>query len=46
MKRQQRTVGAIVQVPLENGYHTYARILKTRLAFYDAPKRICRLMKL
>ena len=35
MKRQQRTVGAIVKVPLEDGYHAYARILKTRLAFYD-----------
>ncbi len=35
MKRQQRTVGAIVEIPLENGFHGYARILKTRLAFYD-----------
>ena len=36
MKRQQRTIGSIVKVPLEEGYHTYARILETRLAFYDA----------
>ena len=36
IKRQQRTIGAIIKVPLENGYHTYARILETRLAFYDA----------
>lgn len=35
MKRQQRTVGAIVKIPLEKGSHSYARILKTRLAFYD-----------
>ena len=35
-KRQQRTVGAIVKVPLENGFHTYARILPFKLAFYDA----------
>ena len=35
MKRQQRTVGAIVKIPLENGHHSYARILQTRLAFYD-----------
>ncbi len=36
LKRQQRTVGAIVKVPLENGFHTYARILEVRGAFYDA----------
>lgn len=35
MNRQQRTVGAIVEIPLENGYHTYARILENDLAFYD-----------
>ncbi len=35
-KKQQRTIGAIVKIPLENGYHTYARILKSRLAFYDS----------
>ena len=35
MKRQQRTVGAFVKVPLEDGYFTYARILKTKFAFYD-----------
>ena len=36
LKRQQRTVGAIVKIPLEDGFHTYARILETRCAFYDA----------
>jgi len=36
LKRQQRTVGAIVKIPLENGYHTYARILESKLAFYDS----------
>ena len=36
LKRQQRTVGSIVKIPLENGYHTYGRILKAGLAFYDA----------
>ncbi len=36
LKRQQRTLGAIVKIPLENGFHTYARILETRMAFYDA----------
>jgi len=35
LKRQQRTVGAIVKVPLEDDYHTYARILESQLAFYD-----------
>ena len=35
IKRQQRTIGAIVKIPLENDYHTYARILETRLAFYN-----------
>jgi hypothetical protein len=35
IKRQQRTVGSIVKVPLEGGFHTYARILKTKFAFYD-----------
>ncbi len=34
-KRQQRTVGAIVKIPLANGYHSYARILEDDLAFYD-----------
>lgn len=34
-KKQKRTIGAIVKVPLENGYHTYARILKYDFAFYD-----------
>jgi Immunity protein 26 len=36
LKRQQRTVGAIVKIPLEDGFHTYARILKVKCAFYDA----------
>ncbi len=36
LKRQHRTLGAIVKIPLENGFHTYARILETRMAFYDA----------
>lgn len=36
LKRQQRTLGAIVKVPLENGFHTYARILESLMAFYDA----------
>jgi Immunity protein 26 len=35
LKRQQRTVGAIVQIPLENGSHTYARILENSFAFYN-----------
>ena len=34
-KRQKRTVGSIVKIPLEGGYHTYARILKVEFAFYD-----------
>ncbi len=34
-KRQQRTVGTIVKIPLANGYHSYARILEDDLAFYD-----------
>ena len=32
-KRQKRTVGSIVKIPLEGGYHTYARILKVELVF-------------
>ncbi len=36
LKRQQRTVGAIVKIPLEDGYHTYGRILDYGVAFYDA----------
>jgi len=35
LKRQQRTVGAIVKIELEDGYHTYARILEVQMAFYD-----------
>lgn len=35
-KRQRRTVGAIVRIPLENEHHTYARILEHGLAFYDS----------
>jgi hypothetical protein len=34
--RQQRTIGAIVKVPIDDKYHTYARILdKAGYAFYD-----------
>ena len=39
LKRQQRTVGAVVKIPLEGGFHSYARILETRMAFYDARTR-------
>lgn len=36
-KRQQYKVGAIVKVPLEPGWHTYARLLQPPLlAFYDS----------
>jgi len=35
LKRQQRTIGAIVEIPLENGFKTYARILDPFMAFYD-----------
>ncbi|HMZ65402.1 MAG TPA: hypothetical protein PK079_06250 [Leptospiraceae bacterium] len=35
MKRQKRTKGAIVEIPLNNGYHTYGRVLKSGMAFYD-----------
>jgi len=35
LKRQQRTTGAVVKIPLENGYHSYARILDVDIAFYD-----------
>ena len=35
-RKQQRTVGAIVKVPLEKGFYSYARILHgTSFAFYD-----------
>jgi len=36
LKRQQRTVGSIVKIPLENGFWTYARVLEVKMAFYDA----------
>jgi len=40
MKRQQRTIGSIVKLPLDKGYHTYARILKSPyFAFYDLRTR-------
>lgn len=35
LKRQTRTLGSIVKVPLENGFHTYARVLGVELAFHD-----------
>lgn len=36
MKRQQRTIGAIVNIPLENRNHTYGRILgEASFAIYD-----------
>ncbi len=34
-KRQKRVVGDIVKIPLENGFHTYARVLETTFAFYN-----------
>jgi len=35
-KRQQRTIGAFVKIPLDKKHHTYARILADAgLAFYD-----------
>lgn len=34
-KQQRRTVGAVVKIPLENGFHTYARILTDDFAFYN-----------
>ncbi len=34
-KQQRRTVGSVVKIPLENNYHTYARILTDDFAFYD-----------
>jgi len=35
MKRQQRTPGAFLKVPIDDEYHTYARILQEGIAFYD-----------
>lgn len=35
LKRQQRTLGAIVKIPLEGDYFGYARILETKIAIYD-----------
>ena len=35
-KRQKRTVGSIVKIPLKNGYYAYAQILdKASYAFFD-----------
>ena len=34
--KQQRTIGAIIKVPLEKGFYGYGRILQgTSFAFYD-----------
>ena len=36
MKKQKRTLGAIVKIDLENGFHIYGRILSEAcFAFYD-----------
>ena len=35
VKRQKRTTGGIVKIPLQKGYHAYGRILKSGMAFYD-----------
>jgi hypothetical protein len=36
-KRQQATIGAIIKIPLGDGYHTYAQILPEReCAVFDA----------
>lgn len=35
LKRQHRTVGALVKIPLVGGYHSYGRILEVEMAFYD-----------
>lgn len=36
MKRQQRTVGAVIAIPLPNGFYSYGRILKHGdFAFYN-----------
>jgi hypothetical protein len=35
IKKQKRTPGSIVKVPLDNGFHIYARVLGVDLAFYD-----------
>jgi len=40
MVRQQRTVGAVVKVPLEDGWHSYAQVLgEADFAFFDARTR-------
>lgn len=37
MKRQRRIVGDVVQIPLGDGTHTYARVLpEASFAFYDS----------
>jgi Immunity protein 26 len=36
MKRQQRTIGAIVKIPLKDGFHSYALVLdKASIAVYN-----------
>ena len=36
-KRQQRTIGSFVKIPIDSTYHTYARILRdASFAFYDS----------
>ena len=33
---KRRVSGAVVKVPLGGGTHTYARVMKSSMAFYDA----------
>ena len=35
MPKQQRTIGAIIQIPLKNGHYAYAQILDGGSAFFN-----------
>jgi hypothetical protein len=35
VRKQKRTIGSIVEIPLHKGYHGYGRVLKSGMAFYD-----------
>jgi hypothetical protein len=40
LKQQQRLVGAIVKIPLKDGYYIDAKVLEVCLAFYDTRSKV------
>lgn len=46
MKRQQRTIGSILSIDLEDGYYNYAQILEFGIAFFDIHVKESKLVSL